>query len=232
MASPQATPQLPQSDVPPLEPGDRLTRDEFERRYDAMPHLKKAELIEGVVYMPSPVELEGHGEEHGGLMTWMGNYRWHTPGVRFGDNTSIKLDLQNEPQPDDLLMIDPNKGGRAKINNKGYIVGGPELVGEVAATSASYDLNVKLQVYRRNEVQEYVVWRTRDRAVDWFVLKRRRFQPLPLSSSGLYQSEVFPGLWLDPAALIRGDFRRVDQVLRQGLRSREHTAFVARLKQR
>ena len=39
----------------PLEHGDHLTREEFERRYEAMPHVRKAELIEGVVYMPSPV---------------------------------------------------------------------------------------------------------------------------------------------------------------------------------
>jgi Uma2 family endonuclease len=181
--------------------------------------------------MPSPVKLEGHGEEQGALITWMGNYSWHTPGVRFGDNTSVQLDLDNEPQPDGLLLIDPKKRGRAKISKKGFVVGAPELVAEVAATSASYDLNVKLHVYRRNGVQEYVVWRTRDREVDWFTLRQGSFGPLRLSSKGIYKSEVMPGLWLDPVALIRGEYAKVDRILRQGLKSREHAAFVARLKQ-
>ena len=181
--------------------------------------------------MPSPVKLEGHGEEHGALMTWMGNYRWQTPGVRFGDNTSIQLDLDNEPQPDGLLLIDPKKGGRAKISDKGYIIGGPELVAEVSATSASYDLNVKLNVYRRSGVQEYIVWRVRDKEVDWFALRQARFERLHLSPAGFFQSEVMPGLWLDPAALIGGDYLRLNQVLQQGLTSPEHSALVARLKQ-
>jgi hypothetical protein len=231
MATPHVIPSPPQPDIHPLEPGDRLTRDEFERRYEAMPHVKKAELIEGVVYMPSPVKLEGHGEEHGVVMGWLGVYHANTPGVRIGDNTSVQLDLDNEPQPDGLLMIDPKKGGRAKISDKGYVVGGPEIAAEIAATSASYDLNAKLQVYRRNGVQEYVVWRVRDQVVDWFVLRESRYESLAVSAAGIYQSEIMPGLWLEPAALVRGDYLRVHQVLQQGLASPEHAAFLDRLKQ-
>src|SRR5437588_6466057 len=86
--------------IPPLENGDRLTRAEFERRYEAMPDLKKAELIEGEVYVGSPVRYRQHGKPHGQIMTWIGTYSADTSGVGFGDNSSIRLDLDNEPQPD------------------------------------------------------------------------------------------------------------------------------------
>src|SRR5437660_6582278 len=182
--------------VPPLESGDHLTRAEFERRYDAMPGLTKAELIEGVVYMPSPVSVD-HDGPHFDLITWLGTYRAATPGVRGGDNGSLRLDLDNMPQPDAYLMILPSHGGQARIGADRYVAGGPELLAEVAASSASYDLHVKLDAYRRNEVREYVVWRVLDQAVDWFVLREGRYELLLVDEAGLYKSEVFPGLWLD-----------------------------------
>src|SRR2546421_625978 len=91
--------------IPPLENGDRLTRAEFERRYEAMPELKKAELIEGVVYVPSPVRHEQHGGPQFALSTWLGHYQAFTPGVRGSDNATVRLDLNNEPQPDEVLFI-------------------------------------------------------------------------------------------------------------------------------
>jgi hypothetical protein len=218
--------------VPPLENGDRLTRAEFERRYDAMPELKKAELIEGVVHTPSPVRLEHHGYPHGGLVMWLFLYHAATPGVTAADNASVRLDLDNMPQPDAFLMIKPSHGGRAQISDDDYVEKGPELVAEVAASSVSIDLHSKLHVYRRNEVLEYVVWRVEDRAIDWFVLREGRYEPLPLGADGFYRSEVFPGLWLDPAALTGGALMRVHDVLFQGLATPEHAAFVARLQAR
>lgn len=144
--------------IPPLEPGDRLTREEFERRYYAMPNLKKAELIEGVVYMPSPVRLDRHGAPHAELVAWLVVYKSVTPGVRCADNTTVRLDETNEPQPDALLMIDPARGGQARISTADYVETAPELVAEVAASSASYDLHTKLGAYLRNGVREYIVW--------------------------------------------------------------------------
>ena len=215
--------------VPPLENGDVLTRAEFERRYETMPHLKKAELIEGVVYVPSPVRHQSHGHPHTRLITWLGYYEANTPGVQASDNSTVRLDLDNEPQPDGLLFIDPACGGQAHIDAADYIAGAPELVAEVAASSASYDLHVKLRVYRRNGVREYLVWRVLDQAVDWFVLRAGQYEPLPVDTEGLLRSEVFPGLWLDPAALLRGDLATVLAVVQRGLASPEHAAFVARL---
>jgi hypothetical protein len=227
MAKSSTAPPLPQ--VPPLEPGDRLTRDEFERRYEAMPELKKAELIEGVVFMPSAVRWNHHANPHANLITWLGVFSAFTPGVLVGDNGSLRLDTQNEPQPDAAMIIDPACGGKVRLSPDDYIEGGPELVAEIAASSVSIDLNTKLTVYQRNDVREYIVWRVRDRAVDWFVQQHGQFVPLTLGQNGYYQSPVFPGLWLDPAALVRSDSATVLQVLQQGLASPEHTAFVARL---
>lgn len=216
--------------IPPLQAGDRLTRAEFERRYNAMPHLKKAELIEGVVYLTRSVSVD-HAEPHAHVVAWLGTYRAYTPGVEGADNATVRLDLDNEPQPDALLRLLEVFGGQSRIDADGYVEGAPELAAEVSASSASYDLHDKLNAYRRNGVKEYVVWRVLDEAVDWFMLREGRYERLPLSPDGLYKSEVFPGLWLDPAALVRGDMPRVLQVLQEGLASAEHEAFVKRLQE-
>jgi Uma2 family endonuclease len=218
--------------IPPLENGDRLTRAEFERRYDAMPELKKAELIEGEVYMPSPVRHGQHSHPNLLLVTWLGIYQMETPGVEGGDNGSIRLDVDNELQPDAYLIILHERGGQARISEDDYIEGAPELVAEVASSSVSYDLGKKLHVYRRSNVREYVVWRVRDRQVDWFVNREGRFEPLVQLADGILRSTVFPGLWLDPAALVEGQKATVKRILEQGLESAEHADFVASLERK
>jgi Uma2 family endonuclease len=215
--------------IPPLENGDRLTRAEFERRYDAMPGLKKAELIEGEVYMPSPARFGDHSHPHVRLISWLGNYEADTPGVEAGCNGNVRLDLDNEPQPDGFLFIRRECGGQARISEDDYIEGAPELVAEVAASSASYDLGKKLNVYRRSGVREYVVWRVLDKQVDWFINRDGKFEPEQPAADGIIRSTVFPGLWLDPEALVRGDKQKVKGVLQQGLNSAEHAEFVVRL---
>lgn len=219
--------------VPTLQNGDRLTRTEFERRYKAMPDLKKAELIEGVVYMPPPmVSFDEHGGPHFDVIAWLGMYRVVTPGVRGGDNTSLRLDTDNMPQPDAFLLLRPEFGGQARIGIDGYVVGAPELILEVAASSVSYDMNVKLNVYRRNEVREYIVWRVQQNAIDWFVLREGEYERLTPDSSGITRSEVFPGLRLDTAAILRGDMAAVMQAQQQGFASPEYAAFVTQLQSR
>jgi hypothetical protein len=215
--------------TPPLENGDRLTRAEFERRYDAMPHLKKAELIEGVVHMPSPVRHDHHGGPHILLDGVFMVYSAATPGVDASDNASIRLDTDNMPQPDGILFVRPDHGGRVRIDADGYISGAPDLVGEISASTVSIDLGTKLTVFRRNQVQEYVVWRVLDQAVDWFAWRQGNYERLPMSPDGIVKSEVFPGLWLDVPALLRRDGQRVIEVLHEGLRSPEHQQFVDRL---
>jgi Uma2 family endonuclease len=220
---------LPNGMIPPLETGDRLSRAEFERRYEAMPHLKKAELIEGVVYVPSPVRFRKHSGPHFDLITWLGSYCAATPGLEGGDNSTLRLDLDNEPQPDVFLRIKPSYGGQSKTDDDDYVEGAPELVCEITSSSASYDLHEKLRAYRRNKVREYIVWRVLDREIDWFLLRHERYEKVGSSPDGIIRSELFHGLWLDPAAMIRRDMPEVLKVLQQGITSPEHATFVAEL---
>jgi Uma2 family endonuclease len=227
-----AKPKEGSEPIPPLENGDHLTREEFERRYEAMPHLKKAELIKGVVHMPSPLRYRCHGQQSSHLIWWLMEYAVWTRGVDAGDNCTVKVDFENEPQPDALLMILPEYGGQCRIDQDGFIIGSPELTGEVAASSVSYDLHEKLDVYRQNGVREYIVWRVLDKAIDWFVLVGDKYETLPLSPEGWYRSQVFPGLWLDPQALLTGDLARVAEVVRHGLADAAHQRFVEELAKR
>jgi Uma2 family endonuclease len=213
--------------IPPLENGDRLTRAEFERRYQAMPHLKKAELIEGVVYVASALRIKSHGEPHAYVMAWLGLYKAATPGVGLADNATVLLDSDNEPQPDALLRIET--GGQSSINEDDYVEDAPELIVEVAASSASYDLHEKLRAYRRNGVQEYLVWRVYNRDFDWFRLNEGEYIKVEPNSDGVICSEVFPGLWLDKDALLVGDLAKVLAVLQLGLATPEHQVFVENL---
>jgi Uma2 family endonuclease len=224
-------PEFVPNAIPELEQGDRLTRAEFERRYEAMPNLKKAELIRGVVYMPSPVRRRRHGRPHARFIHWLMGYEEGTPGVEAAANTSDRLDEENEPQPDAMLYVLPEFGGQVRFSKDDYVEGGPELAGEIASSSASYDLGPKMDVYREHGVKEYVVWRVLQRAIDWFVLRRGKYERLQPGPDGILRSEVFPGLWLDAAATMRGDLPRVMQVLRDGLQSEQHAEFVARLHQ-
>ena len=213
--------------IPPLENGDKLTRHEFERRYHAMPNLKKAELIEGVVYMASPVRAKQHGKPHARIMGWLIAYEAATPGVESLDNTTILLDTDNEPQPDALLRIET--GGQSRINKDDYVEGAPELIVEIAASSASYDVHEKLKVYRRNQVQEYLIWRVYDHQFDWFRLQQGEYIQLQPNADNIICSQVFPGLWLDKTALLGGDLGKVLTVVQQGLASPEHENFISRL---
>ena len=213
----------------PLMAGDRLTRAQFERRYQNHPEIKKAELIEGVVYMPSPVKFERHAIPHHALITWTGNYLAATPKVQGGDNATVRLDNLNEVQPDILLRLDAAVGGRSRIGEDDFIEGAPELIIEVAATSANYDMHDKKRVYARSGVAEYLVVLTFEQEVHWFVLRQGEFERLAPSEDGILRSEVFPGLWLDVEALWRHDLAALLSVLQQGIHSEAHAAFVASL---
>ena len=213
--------------IPPLENGDRLTCKEFEQRYEKMPHLKKAELIEGIVYMGSPLRINQHGEPHADIMGWLSLYKAFTPNLQLGDNCTLRLDAQNEPQPDALLRI--KQGGQSIISQDGYVEGGPELIVEIAASTVSIDLHDKLKAYRRNQVQEYLVWRVYDREFDWFRLTEGRYIKLQPHEKGIIKSEIYPGLWLDVNALLGGNLAKVFEVLQQGIATEEHQNFVRKL---
>ena len=214
-----------QSKILPLENGDRLSRLEFERRYQAMSKDQKAELIEGRVYMASPVRII-HGQPHAYIMGWLAVYHAATPGTQFADNTTVRLDADNEPQPDALLRIER---GQSQIDVDDYIQGAPELIVEIAASTASYDLQEKLQVYRRNGVQEYLVWQVSDRIFDWFRLQDGEYIKLQPDEKNIIKSEVFPGFWLALDSLLNYDLAEVLKTVQQGLNTAEHQDFIRRI---
>ncbi|MBE9011590.1 Uma2 family endonuclease [Pseudanabaenaceae cyanobacterium LEGE 13415] len=209
-----------QVSTPPLESGDRLSRTEFERRYALFPNLR-AELIEGVVYVASPVRAKQHGRPHALMITWLGTYVSATPGVDIEDNATVRLDLDNEPQPDALLRIEPEVGGNSRITEDDYIEGAPELIVEIAASSASVDMNAKLNAYRRNGVREYLVWQVYENQIRWFQLQDSEYVPLEPEAE-VIKSRIFPGLWLAIDALQQGDLATVLSMLQTGLSSSEH----------
>lgn len=200
--------------VPPLENGDRLTRAEFHRRYEARTDLRKAELIEGIVHVPSPLRARQHGDPEAEIGTWLGVYRAHHPELRVSHNATVFMDLDNEVQPD--LSLRRAEGGASQITAEGYIQGAPELVVEIAGSTASIDLHVKKNAYRRNGVQEYVVWRVYDGAIDWFSLREGEYVRLEASETGVIESGLFPGLRLDVAKLLAGDLAGVIAALEGG----------------
>ena len=214
--------------TPSLENGDRLTREEFEIRYAAMPDLKKAELINGVVYLASPVRAKQHGLPHSDLMAWLGTYRIFTPGVMVYDNATVRLSGDSEPQPDALMRI-ANSKGSSRITEDDYIEGPPELALEIAGSSAAYDLHDKKEAYRRNGVQEYIVWDSGARSLTWFHLRADQYVALQPDKSGIIQSEVFPGLWLNVEAFTAGDLRQVYETLQVGISNKAHQEFVNKL---
>ena len=185
----------------PLVEGQRLDQPTFHERYERMSAGTRAELINGVVHMPSPVG-PAHARAAVPALVWLSYYQEQTPGVDVLDNASTVLDIRGEPQPDAQLRILPEYGGRTQTDRR-YVRGVPELIVEVAHSTRYADLGPKFDDYERTGVLEYIV-----RALDpdellWFILKERRFVTLLLDADGLFRSEAFPGLWLDPLALFR-----------------------------
>lgn len=217
------------SAVPSLHAGDHLTRAEFERRYRAAPHIKKAELIEGVVFVPSPVFMGKHARPHLHIAGLLANYIAATPGTDGGDNATVRLDAENVVQPDALLRLDEKHGGQSRETADDYLQGAPELVIEIAASSASYDLHDKLRVYRRNGVQEYGVLLALEQQTVWYRLNEGRYDEVRPDADGIIRSQAFPGLWFHSDSLWADDLSGLLAALQTGLASPEHAAFVASL---
>ena len=215
--------------LPPLVAGERLDQATFHERYAAMPPSTRAELIGGVVHMPSPLR-DDHGEASDNVAGWLFNYRRATRGIRGGGSPTVKLGHYGEPQPDSLLRIPEELGGQCRVV-EGYLTGAPEFVVEVARSSREHDLGLKKRDYERAGVLEYLVVELDPNRIHWFTRQGDRFVSMAPGPDGLFRSEVFPGLWLDPAALFAGDLDGLIAALDRGLATPEHAAFVARLSQ-
>ncbi len=216
------------ADVPLLDTGYHLSQPEFHRRYELMPEVKRAELIEGVVFMGSPLGVV-HARATGLISGWLSPYAAETSGVEFGVGTSTILDHDNEYQPDAHLLIEPRLGGQSAVAEGKYVKGAPELVVEVALSSLAHDLHAKRDVYRRNGVREYVVWSLPEARLHWFEFAAGDDARIAPDARGLLRSRVFPGLWLDAAALLAGDLKKVLAAARRGLAGAEHRAFMKKL---
>jgi Uma2 family endonuclease len=218
---------LPSGSVP-LENGERTDQKTFHTWYQTTPDGFKAELIAGEVVVASPLKVS-HSEHHGLTMYWLWSYALETPGTRPRDNATAILGEDSEPQPDAALIVEPSHGGQTGVDDDGYATGAPEFVGEIANSSGSIDLHRKKQDYERAGVKEYAVVLLREQQVRWFVLRGGTFHDMPPNGDGIYRSVVFPGLWLDAAALLRLDGAGIAAALRLGLASPEHAAFVLEL---
>ena len=210
----------------PLVAGDLLTRDEFLRRWEEMPDLKSAELLGGVVYMPSPLGAD-HSTTDAHVTFWLQCYATHTPGCETGSNATWHM-LADAPQPDSHLRIIRECGGTSWVKDN-YFHGAPELAAEVCRSSTSYDLHQKKELYQSAGVKEYLTVLLEERSVHWHRLVGGRYQTLLVNPDGLICSTVFPGLWLDPTALLAGNMPRVLDILQRGLQSSEHAEFVRHL---
>ena len=212
---------------PLLRDGDRLTRDEFMRRWEQMPDLKWAELIDGIVYMPSPVS-DIHGDFQIRLGYWLVSYTAATAGCAARDAGTWLMSEDSAPQPDLSLRIDAKFGGQSRLDGD-YPAGAPELVVEISHTTSAKDMGAKLRLYERSGVLEYVTIRPRKQQIIWRELIKGRYREIAPDKDGLLRSRIFPGLWLNPVAVWAGDVQALAATLQQGIATSEHAEFVAQL---
>lgn len=213
--------------LPLLVNGERMKQEEFHRRYEAYPEDIKIELIGGKVYMSSPLHWP-HGIHHVALATTFGLYMGGSPGVQAGDNATTILGEESEPQPDLTLRILPEYGGQSRLNEREYVVGAPELLAEIAHSTRDIDLYEKRHDYQQAGVIEYLVLCLEERELRWFHFPSGEM--LTPNRRGISHSRVFPGLWIDVPALLEHDIQRLSAAITRGLASREHAAFVRRLR--
>jgi Uma2 family endonuclease len=193
--------------IPELQNGDRLSHEEFMRRYEAMPETR-AQLVAGSVFIRGRVPFV-HGESHASITGWIGHYAAQHPNLILGSGCTVLLDDADVVEPDVLLMRPFAQSGRAQVGSDGYVHGPPELVVEVAASTASLDANAKAEAYHAAGVKEYLLWRTEEERIDWYERSDDRYLAMSPDANGLVESKLFPGLILNPAALLRGDLATV-----------------------
>lgn len=215
----------------PFHDGMRLSRSEFRRLRDARPDVRRAERLDGALLMPAATRHLLHGKPHRRFEQWLSAYELATEGVDGSLACTVALGADHDPEPDSILFIAREAGGKCIITKEDYLEGAPELVVEIGASTAAIDLGRKRRIYESHGVDEYIVWLTESAEIRWFHRRDGQFEPLAAGPDGILRSVIFPGLWLDVAAMLRLDMRRVLDVLNQGLATPEHAAFAARLRE-
>ena len=228
MPTRRATGRIEKPYVPPFEDGDVMDQPTFHALYLETPKGFRAELIEGVVQMPSPVQRR-HAQPSRKVSQWLGAFADATEGTdAFNEITAI-LAKDSEPQPDHSLIVLPEAGGQTSVSSEDYVIGAPELALEVSNTSVLIDLHAKKQMYDKYGVREYIVVETKRRVVHWFVRRVDQFVPLKVDADGILKSKCFPGLWLESSALFDRSAARLLTTLKLGLATPEHAKFAAKL---
>lgn len=213
-------------EIPPLRDGDRLTADEFHRRYEAMPHIINANLINGVVYV-TPHFRCAHGEANATLCGLFGSYTRRLHGIQELINITWRVDAHNEPQPNFVARYTSRRNGNSRYDSDGFLTGVPEFVGEIADDdTVELDAGPKRELYQRIGVREYFLWRVREKRIDWWGLVDGIYQPVPTDHAGVAHSRVFPGFRVNIPVLLRDDARQVADTIDTGLASPEYQAFA------
>lgn len=205
--------QLSRSPIPQLNSGDVLSREEYIRRYEAAPEELKAERINGKVYLMNSLRARYHGNPQMLLAGWLFTYAMAHPELNLSDNATLHLRTENTPQPD-LCMY--RTGGNASLDEDGYLVGSPELIIEIAGSSASYDFGEKRDVYEAAGVGEYLVFETIEGRIEWWRHDGSKFVDVPRDET-VFKSTLFSGLWLDGDALRAADRFRLIEKLNEGI---------------
>ena len=227
-----ASPASPERIIPPLRDGDRLDREEFHRRYEAMGEGAWAELIDSVVHLDRVPGDYTSGRTRATLSGWIGSYRLHTPNLQAAIHLTTFVDTRNVFQPAVSLMRSDT--ARQRLGKDGYLRGSPDFACEVReGGDGCVDLNAKRLAYEQAGLGELLVvlldkpWRVR-----WLSLVHGAFADVhPDPADGLFKSRVFPGLWLDVDALFADDLQRLSAAVERGCATPEHAAFVERLGQ-
>ncbi|MFN7925358.1 MAG: Uma2 family endonuclease [Bryobacteraceae bacterium] len=205
-----------------------MDADEFLRRWESLPDLRYAELIEGVVFLASPLSND-HSSAQYGVTGWLFTYTNRTPGTGGGNELTWVMGAKNVPQPDVHACILPECGGQSGLTPEDYGAGAPELIVEITGSSRSRDLGVKKELYRSVGVKEYLTVELHPRKITWRELVRGQYRDLVPGTDGIIRSRVFPGLWLRPVDVWNG---KIVDALELGLKSPEHAAFVKLLESR
>ncbi len=211
-----------------LKNGERLSREEFHLRYKAMDENIKAELIKGIVFFQTKVTAT-HAQSSAKMISWLGFYSIKNLHSSLSNHVTFIINGKNEFQPEAILRIDEDFGGKSWVNDDDYLEGAPELIVEISASTASYDLHDKLEIYEQKGVQEYIVWRVLDNQIDWFSLEKGKYQRLSANNQGIIESKVFAGLRLNIKAMLEENLQQVLTDLQKGLQSKKYKEFAKQL---